>query len=863
MTSEQDLKTSARRSGSATVGIALQRAAFVCLALAMSCVAESAVAANTLHLTGTHRTAAEHDYEFSGHYDTVEEGNYAAERIHLAVKGKYVKGVATETLTIFAPKGQGTYSGSWSCAKDPWLNPTVSCISVAPQAAVGSIPFELVQRGYFETLCKSYPDGYCFLSRKLVPAGVAKLMRDGPPAPSVSGVKFTHHAPVKMTLHYAAKRAEHFYLDEWYCPPGKDEAPGDVPNGDSTSFPGGACQDSKSGPRSLSKGANTTTFGIGKPAGQPKNGTWYVRASLNSASYGRGLWGHWHRTVVQLPMHFKDAPNNKPAPDIVAPAEDYVWSEPSTHVVLKLKSNITGKNITRWSYDIQWQRQRYVTKANAQAYDALHKGGFPSRIGALEDMHPWSVNNNLAVDSNPVSLNSLSQLNYQEMRSRSVEFSYRYRVRARDDKSNWSPWRYFIVEESVPKSSGFRRSSSLPESLPTQPPEILSPAENQIIAAAAGATNKYIKFSVRSHVKNPKADHWRMQLEWKRAIYHTKANNDMYYCKYGRPKKNEFPRRTGVVPPLKVWDDLWTPTSAILGSGDSMWDPEFRTYSPGSTLFSYLYEFRVRVQRVSPEAYGPWSPWRSFVVENTAFNKCTAVSTKGKPAMGGIGIHVSGQTQQQSGQHTQQRALRPSAVRIGSAVKHTLALHQPAPPMHTMSGSLNSPKAPAHRGGTPLRGPRISLRSAPHLRVLNHVATADPSCANLARFITIHETVTNDGGPLAAGRAKLYVKETGGAHISSRAVPVPALAHGAIATLTLRAGTRERYRAKVPGQHTLPVFVVVNGKTMRTNVVEGLRPNLCQVHRRAAHPLRSTPGVKLNPQPEPPSAPRRLAIPHR
>jgi hypothetical protein len=82
-------------------------------------------------------------------------------------------------------------------------------------------------------------------------------------------------------------------------------------------------------------------------------------------------------------------------------------------------------------------------------------------------------------------------------------------------------------------------------------------------------------------------------------------------------------------------------------------------------------------------------------------------------------------------------------------------------------------------------------------------------------------------------------------------------------TLTIRAGTRESYRGKVPGRHVLPVFVVVNGKTVRTNVVEGLRPNMCQVHRRAAHPLRRMPSVKLNPQPEPPSAPRRLAIPHR
>lgn len=849
MTSGQSLKTFARRSGWALVGNALQRTALVCLALAMSGVAGSAVAANTLHLTGTHRTASEHDYEFAGHYDTVDQGNYAAERIHLAVKGKYVKGVATETLTIFAPKGQGTYSGSWSCAKDPWLNPTISCLSVAPQAAVGSIPFVLVQRGYFETLCKSYPDGYCFLSRKLVPADVAKLMRDGPPAPRVTGVKFTHHSPVKATLHYAAKVANHFYVDEWYCPPGKDKAPNDVPNGDSAAFPGGACHDSKRGPLGLTHGASTASFGIGQPAGQPKNGTWYVRASLDSARYGRGLWGHWHRTAVQLPMHFKDAPNNKPAPEILVPAAGHVFSAPNAQVAIELKSNIKGKNSGTWHYDIEWQRQRYVTKANGEVYRALHKGGFPSQSGATEAMHAWTNTNDLWAHSNPATLKSLEALNYQELRPHSVEFSYRYRIRARVDKSNWSPWRYFIVEETLPKSSGFRRSGSLPESLPTQPPQILAPSEDQVFVEAKNPLNQKIHFDVRPNVKNWKEDYWRMQLQWKRATYHTKANNDLYYCKYGQPKKGEFPRQTGAVSPPTVWDEMATPTSGWVTSHDSVWDPYFSTFAPNSTMSSYLYEFRARVQRISPEAYGPWSPWRSFIAEKKGFNKCQTVGARSKPHIGGIGIHVSGQTQQQSGQHSQQRALRPSNVRIGSAVKHPLALHQPAPPMHTMSGSLNSPSR--------------ATRRAPQLRVLSHSGTVDSSCADLARFITIRETVRNDGGPLAAGRARLYVRETGGAHISSRAVPVPALAHGAMTTLAIRAGTREAYRGKVPGRHTLPVFLVVNGKTVRTNVVEGLRPGTCQLRRRAAHPSHVAPSVKLNPQPEPPSAPRRLTIPHR
>jgi hypothetical protein len=833
------------------------------LALLLIAAPSPSQASDTLHFISAKRTSEKHVYKFAGYFNYNGDIDSGGDRKSMSRVGFYddvtyypASGFAVQVMTMTGGYTD-TVTSDWGCTDDPWLNPQAKCTQ---EKSSTSFSYSM----YLYQYCPGGEHGHwCLAGLGLVPQAVVKLMRHGPPAPSVSGVKFTHQAPVKATLHYAANSADHFQVDEWYCPPGKDEAPNYIPNGDSASFPGGACQDSKRGPLSLTKSANTASFGIGQPAGQPKNGTWYVRARLDSASYGTSLWGHWHRTAVQLPMHFKDAPNNKPAPTIVAPAEGHVFSEPNAQVALELKSNVAPENDNAWYYDIEWQRQRYVTEANAKVYDALHKGGFPSQIGALEAMHPWSLNSRVRVQASTATVNSLMQLDYQEARPRSVEFSYRYRVRARDDGSNWSPWRYFIVEETLPNSSGFRRSASALEPMPTQSPDILSPSEDQVFAEAVGAPNKYVRIEVRPNVKNPKPDHWRVRLEWKRAEYYTKANNDMYYCKYGQPKKNGFSRQTGVVSAPTVWDEIMTPTSGWLNSDNSMWDPQFGTFAPNSTMYSYLYKFRVRAQRISPEAYGPWSPWRSFIVENTGFNQCTAVKTKGKPRIGGIGIHVSGQTQQQSGQHSQQRALRPSTMRIGSAVPHTLALQQPAPVMHTMSGSLNPSNAPRRYARTGLGGARASARSAPHLRVVSHTETVDRSCANLARFITIRETVMNDGGPLAAGRARLYVKETGGAHLSSRAVPVPALAHGAMRTLTVKAGTGEAYRAKVPGPHTLPVVLVVNGKATATNVVEGLRPNLCQVHRRTVHPLRRMPSVKLNPQPEPPSAPRTLAIPHR
>jgi len=841
-------------------------------------------AANSLHLTGTRRTSSEHDYDFSGKYDIVKY-NDTAERIGLAVKGKYRNGVATETLTIFGPSGQSTFTGSWSCAKDPWLHRSISCLNVSPQTSVGLAPIE--ESDYFSEICKAYQDSYCFLSRKLVPDSVAKWMHNGPPAPQVSGVNFTHDSPVQMTLHYAANLAMRFYLEQWYCPPGKDKAPAYVPNGTVSPFPGDTCKVSEKGPLALSKASNAVYFGIGKPAGQPKNGTWYVRASLDSDSYGRSLWSHWHKTKVQLAMHFKDAPNHKPAPTIIAPTQGYVWNSPNTQVTLQLKSNLTGKNINSWSYDIEWERQHYVTKANIEAYNKLNKGGWPTQSGATEDMHPWSVTSHYTASSNPVTLMYLEQLNYQEVRPRSVEVSYRYRVRARVNNSQWSAWRYFIVEDANTKSSGMSRSYSSPDSLPSQPPQILSPGENQVIAAAQGAHNKYIKIIIHSNVKNAKPDHWRYQLQWKRALYYTKANNDMYYCKHGQPKKNEFPRQMGVVHPPQVWDGIWTPNSGNLSSGDAMWDPQFILLSPKSTEFSYMYQFRARAQRISPEAYGPWSPWRSFIVENTGFNTCTAVKSKGAPNMKVGGMQLSSQSKQQSGQSSQQHNSQQSKIRFGAKVmnrttpktglpavqQHAMshnkirfggklnnktALNQQAPAMQTMSGHLNSSGAPKRYAGAGSAKARKTLVELPHLKILNNSESVDASCANLAKFITLRETVINEGGPLAAGHAKLYIKEYGGAHIVSQPVPVPVLAHGASTTLTLMAGTQGSYRGKIPGRHVLPLNIVVNGKTTTTKVIRVYKPGLCQVQHSGV-PQRSDlrNAIKLNPQPEPPSAQRK------
>lgn len=289
--------------------------------------------------------------------------------------------------------------------------------------------------------------------------------------------------------------------------------------------------------------------------------------------------------------------------------------------------------------------------------------------------------------------------------------------------------------------------------------------------------------------------------------------------------------------------------------------------------------WRVRAQVASP-IKGTVGDWREFTILgptgiSTFHNGAGAVSGKA-PSKHFSGQQFGQQSNQQSSQNTkirlgtkighgtaaqarlpavQQHAVSHNKVRLGGRLNSKLALEHQAPAMHTMSGHLNSngaPKRSARAGSaTAHRTPIV----VPLLKLQTTNERVDPACANLAKFITLSETVTNEGGPLAAGRAHLVVKEAGGAYIHSQSVPVPALAHGASKTVILRAGTQGAYRGKIPGRHVLSVDMLVNGRTTTTSkLTQSFRPGMCRVQhvglpRHTDMKMR----IKLNPQPEPPS----------
>lgn len=262
-------------------------------------------------------------------------------------------------------------------------------------------------------------------------------------------------------------------------------------------------------------------------------------------------------------------------------------------------------------------------------------------------------------------------------------------------------------------------------------------------------------------------------------------------------------------------------------------------------------KWRVNAQVDSPKVGQP-SLWRSFFV----LGRKGASGLDRIPGKASATTHANAQIGQQS-QQQNQRASQTTKKRSGENFANNPTLHQPTPGMHTLNGHSKQSPPPKRAVGARTRKARKAV-AAPQLKLLQKRETTDRSCSNLDRFITIRQTLYNAGGPLAAGQARLSVQERGGAHIQSRPINVPALAHGAKVVLTLKAGTKPAYRANVPGLHRLPITLTMRGKSARTLLTVRLPSGLCRPsHTRIRPPLGKQDSHNDRP------VPHRLTLPAR
>jgi hypothetical protein len=172
-----------------------------------------------------------------------------------------------------------------------------------------------------------------------------------------------------------------------------------------------------------------------------------------------------------------------------------------------------------------------------------------------------------------------------------------------------------------------------------------------------------------------------------------------------------------------------------------------------------------------------------------------------------------------------------------------------APPMHTMSGKMPGVMTPARPGSATVHNLHVKPMPA-HVRVIQQNEKVDYTCANLDRLITVHEELYNEGGPLPAGHAQIYIDEFGGAQIHGAKVAVPPMAHGASVWLNMAAGTTAAHAADLPGVHHVNMTLAVDGKTISSFLTFTLEANRCKPgvrHLVPMHPMRLNPKPVLHP----------------
>jgi hypothetical protein len=430
--------------------------------------------AATLQFVKVKSTGAKHEYTFHGRFNY--DFDKIAETVRMDIEGTYdgSSALAKEVDTFYGRHGKEIFTTVWKCADDPWLNAKSVCSQVTSSEATSTGGY------YMGTFCPGYFEGHwCLAGRGLVPQSIASLMRHGPPAPKVSGpTQAASNHDVTLRTLYSKGLANRLWIQQWYCPPGKDGAPTDTPT-DTEPF-GGACTSTVHGPLNIPKeDVAGIAFPMAYPKNSPKIGFWYVRTRISSNNYGDSVWGHWHRTVVSISATSKPVgtrglrANRGPVnttinmKNIIKGAKPPVITEPAEGQVfhgapINLSANVSPHEPNSvWACcEIQWKRAVILTqenKAYAQAYT-------PGQTAFPTPPSPWHITSMMgfATDVKEAGTSLHGSLFYNQLRPHDLTFGYQYWFRMREDyypgglqetryPGPYSAWRSFVVQ--APASS--------------------------------------------------------------------------------------------------------------------------------------------------------------------------------------------------------------------------------------------------------------------------------------------------------------------------------------------------------------------------------------------------------------------------
>jgi hypothetical protein len=98
----------------------------------------------------------------------------------------------------------------------------------------------------------------------------------------------------------------------------------------------------------------------------------------------------------------------------------------------------------------------------------------------------------------------------------------------------------------------------------------------------------------------------------------------------------------------------------------------------------------------------------------------------------------------------------------------------------------------------------VAAVAKPNLVVEGYRANVEPNCQSPKPAVTVNLRIRNSGGPLPANKGTVYLKEFGGASLSSGGVSLPAMSPGQQHTVDLPAISLQPY-SSLSGKHSLQV----------------------------------------------------------
>jgi len=549
----------------------------------------------------------------------------------------------------------------------------------------------------------------------------------------------------------------------------------------------------------------TSTGGVRFAKDGSGTGTDFYRARLQlkdskmGPSQMNGPWGPWHQIKV-VDKHFKDAPVPKAV--FMSPHMGQVWTDQAVRI--EIESKWRHQDNSKWEMQVQWQ---HATAPRSHKYSSS-----PFFIGWLNFPDPKWKNHALPAKVPELEVGGGAQimLPFDWVRPADDKTTAWYHVRVREHyiPNGHSPFGYGPWSDWL--TFGVAHNNQLPN---TTAPVISGPKEDR---SYQGGNNIYVQYTEPQHADAAK---WSCcDIELDRAIVVEQDNQNYMQANAPPGGWKEVPMPTSQQP----WHEyhLTNKANNLLNT----WTvPGGQQLVPTSHKWGYRYWVRLREKYLPSGDHGPWSAWRSFVVQ---------MPYSGGGSASGL-----------------QRGFVPGQMKPGSQTGGGFMPKSSAPATHTLSGHMPGVMTPARPGSA--TGHNLHVNPLPpHVRVIQQNEKVDYSCENLDRLITVHEELVNDGGPLPAGHAQIYIDEYGGARIHGAKVPVPPLAHGASVWLNMAAGTTAAHASDLPGVHHVNMTLAVDGKTISSFLTFTLDTDKCKPgvrHLVPMHPMRVNPKPVLHP----------------